>query len=210
MLRQRTKALVVARAATLSLPPRLDDPRIVQLGARFLELRSTLFRDSVDTIVELGEILHQGSKLLRGQYVRWLGELRVPRSTANRYVQLFLASRQAPGLIQKWKELGPGKLYKLARIEPADRHEILKASRRDELLRMNDEEFAEVASPYLKRRRKVTTDMRAHGLRMKVRAWVEALGSSRVDGIQDDTLRSGLRTELRALSRQAAGLASRL
>ncbi len=68
--------------------------------------------------------------------------------------------------------LGVTKLYTLARMAPASRHQLLREPR---LADMGDREFRALTSPLLLRTRKVTGNMRGHGLRMKVRAMYEAL-----------------------------------
>ena len=75
---RRTKAIVLARTELVEPPTAgraLDDPRVVALSERFLELKRDLFRDSVDTIIEMGDLLDQGRKVLHGHYRRFLRHL---------------------------------------------------------------------------------------------------------------------------------------
>ena len=71
-------------------------------------------------------------------------------------------------------------------------------------------QFAAFTKPYVKRRRTVAPDMRAHGLRLKVRAWNKTLRVAKVKGIRSADLREGLRGELAELARFAEGVARKL
>ena len=57
------------------------------------------------------------------------------------------------------------------------------------------------------RRAKVTADMRAHGLRMKLAAWTAALERARVAGVKSAEIRAGLAADLERLRRAAAAVA---
>jgi hypothetical protein len=46
-------------------------------------------------------------------------------------------------------------------------------------------------------------DMRAHGLRMKVQAWIAARAAAHVGDVEDPAIRAGLRSDLAALIRGA-------
>lgn len=207
---KRTKivtALASVRPSTAS-PVTLDSPPVGKFTERFLELRRQGFRDLVDMAVELGEILIQARPLLRGVYQKWLREhLGVDPATAENYVALARLSKEAPHVIQRWKELGPTKLYRVARLPPPGRSAIFKVRG---LADMTDGEFVEVTARYLVRRRKVTGNMRAHGLRMKVQGFTQRLARTRLPAIEDDQLRSDLRRDLVELARRVRELLGKL
>jgi hypothetical protein len=75
------------------------------------------------------------------------------------------------------------------------------------LTRATDEEFAPIVRPYSPRARNVTVDMRAHGMRMKVRAWTEEVKHARLCGIVDDGIRAGLRADVASLAKALGALA---
>jgi hypothetical protein len=201
------QALERARLPASASDP-LDDPRIARLAERFSELRREAFRNLVDRGIELGEILLEARPLLKGHYHRWLEErLEVQDGTARNYVALAALAHQEPGVIQRWKELGPSKLYRLARISPGGRREVLRA---EGLREMTDFEFSALTRRHVLSVRKVTGNMRAHGLRMKVRSFAKLLEGTRLPRIEDAAMRAGLRDDLLELGRRARSLAASL
>ncbi|MEK6608095.1 MAG: hypothetical protein AABZ30_10575 [Myxococcota bacterium] len=206
-----TKAVTALARASAATPPTgdpLEAPKVAALTERFLELKRQTLRDLVDRAVELGELLAEARPLLRGHYHRWLDErLGVDSSTAENYVALARLAREDPGLIQRFKELGPAKLYRVARLAPAARRKVLGRSGLDA---MTDLEFAEVVGPYLEPGRKVTGNMKAHGLRMRVRGFAEKLGRTLPPAVDNGEMRAGLRRELLELARQIRAFADRL
>jgi hypothetical protein len=205
----RTTALVRgdrARAAAVVAP--MDAPAVLRLTERFLELRREIFRNLVDRAVELGELLLEARPLLRGQYQRWLRErLGVDGGTAENYLRLARLARDSPGVLQRWKELGVSKLYRIARLPAPARKKVLRL---DRLAAMSDREFSEATSDYLPPLRKVSDNMRAHGLRMRLRAFTGVVAATRALEITDDRLRAGLRADLAALARALRALGGRI
>jgi hypothetical protein len=186
----------------------LDDPAVVRFTERFLELKQQAFRDLVDTAVELGEILVEARKALWGNYRRWIRErLQIDRSTADNYSALARLARESPAVIQRWKELGPSKLYQIARLPAPGRRAVLRLPRLQE---RTDREFSELVRPHRVLRRKVTGNMRAHGLRMKVEAWIRTLDGERLPRVENGALRVRLRQRLLDLARRARALAEGL
>jgi hypothetical protein len=201
------KALPRARVRPPPVDP-LEDSRVARLTERFLELKRQVYRNLVDVAVELGEILEEGKEILGKSYPRWLDDgLGIERRTAGNYLSLARVARESPGTVQRWKELGATKLYQLARIPAAARREVL---RKEGLQGMGDREFSALIRPHVVRRRTVTGNMRAHGFRMKVRAFLETIEGARLPGIESAEIRSGLRRDLLLLSRRAVELARRL
>ncbi|MHC5038479.1 MAG: hypothetical protein ACYTHM_14295 [Planctomycetota bacterium] len=195
--RGRTKAgEVLARAKGAPVPDPLETTALVRLTARFQELKRQLYRDAVDTAVELGDILREGKAVLTGHYRRWIERLGISPKTALNYERLSRLAEEAPRILQQFKELGPAKLYRVADIEKTHRNKILNPKRAGRLIEMNHREFASLTAPYRKRRRAVTADMKAHGLKMKIRSWKETLRSARVRGIKSPELKGSLKSEL--------------
>ncbi|MSP63568.1 MAG: hypothetical protein EXR72_25135 [Myxococcales bacterium] len=98
--------------------------------------------------------------------------------------------------MERWKDLGASKLYRVARLSPEHRNTLLKDARVRE---MNGLQFSRLLAPLVERRRRVTGNMRGHGLRMKVQAFTKKLAAARVPKIADPALREGLRADLEAV-----------
>ncbi|MSP63694.1 MAG: hypothetical protein EXR72_25780 [Myxococcales bacterium] len=114
----------------------VDEPEAAALTGRFLELRRQGVRALVDMAVELGGILLEGRRALQGSYHRWLSErLGIERTTAANYVALAQLGRDSPALIERFRQLGAAKLYRVARLSLEGRHAVLKTASLDE---MND------------------------------------------------------------------------
>jgi hypothetical protein len=94
---------------------------------RELSRRKELFleADAADREDACGRILHKGRlvlemRLLHGKCA-WEGvlrELHISRRTAGNYMALYLFSANHPDLYERFRRLGPTKLYRLARIAP--------------------------------------------------------------------------------------------
>jgi hypothetical protein len=207
-MKRRTKAaeaLSRARGAFPSDP--LEDRKVIRLTHRLLELRRQMFSDAVDTVVELGEILRQGRVILAGHYRRWLDQLAISRATARNYERLALTAEEDPRLIQRFKELGTTKLYRLAVMNPEGRKSVLGRGKTEDLRALTAREFAALTASHVKRTRKVTADMRAHGLRMKVRSWAQTLHRTRIGRIRSPELRADLKETLEGIASLAGKLA---
>ncbi|MEK6608327.1 MAG: hypothetical protein AABZ30_11745 [Myxococcota bacterium] len=209
----RTKALAL-RARPL--PPKsadpLDDPEVRRLEERFLELRTQLYRNAVETAAEMGELLRRARPHLSGHYHRWLGRMGLSGETAANYERLAALADAAPRILVQWKELGATKLYRIARMTPEGRRRLLSRARPDDLIALNDRDFAERTRGFIERRRKVTSSMRAHGFRMKMRAWSAAVKTFAdvCGGVEDAQLCRDLRGEIERLARELRALAARL
>lgn len=189
-------------------PVALDIPEVTALTERFHELRRQGARTIVDLSIELGAILEEGRKVLAGSFHRWLRErIGIEPQTARNYLALARMARESPGVIERWKELGASKLYRVARLPRDGQRAVLRAPR---LAEMTDREFKDVTAPFLVQERKVTGNMRAHGLRMKLQSFRRDLAAARISGIQDDTIRDGLREDLESLGRTVETLLGRL
>jgi hypothetical protein len=168
------------------------------LTERYLELRQHAFRTSVDMAIEQGEIILSIQRRVGGGLTAWLTRVGTRKTTAYNHAALARLAKEQPSVIQDWKELGPSKLYKIAKLPAPSRQKVLRAGAA-KLRGSSDEEFAEMVAPFTQRKRKVTPDMRAHGFRMRVRAWGERARQVRIDGVEDDVLKADLRREIDAL-----------
>jgi hypothetical protein len=178
------------------------------LTARFHQARADWIRDSVDVVVELGGILLEGKRSLGPAFHRWIAEeLHVEPATARNYIRLAEFSRHSPAAIERFKALGVAKLYKIARLPPPARDAVLHTPEVDQL---TDGEFHTLTSSYLTPARKVSGNMRAHGLRQKVRASTTMLLKPPPARIEDDEMRRGLKQDLLELARTARALAMRI
>ena len=200
-------AMVLARARGVKRSDPLEDPAIVRLTERFLELHREAFRNAVDVVIELGEILLEAKPRLPGAYGRWLERLGVSLQSAHNYESLAVLSAKHPGVIERWKELGLSKLYRIGALSQEGRKAVLKPGAAPRLSAMNDREFAELTKRYVPEKRKVTPEMRAHGLRMKLAAWIQVLEAARLRDLENERMRAGLLADLEALGRAAAAAA---
>lgn len=182
----------------------LQDPRMVALTARFRELQHQAFRDLVGAAVELGQLLVEGKTLISGRYAEWLDELGVSRKSADNYMSMYQLARQHPDVIERWKELGPTKLYQVARLPDGSHREVLQPKKREEILQMNDREFTALVTPHLpKSRVTVTPAQKASGLRQKAVSWRNQLGEFKKYFAKNtpDERPKELEAELRALKK---------
>jgi len=189
------RALALARA----IPA--EDAQVERLTERYLELRRQVFRDAVDTLIELGQIAADVHRRLGRAYAGWLARVGTTYGSARNYAALAGLAAEQPEIVQGWKELGPTKLYRIAFLPKPTRKKVLRPHLREDLTRATDAEFAQIVEPHFVRKRKVTPEMRAHGLYMKVQAWTEALRKSKVAGVVDSRRKADLLAGLDALER---------
>lgn len=105
----------------------IDSPKIQILTAKILELKKTLFRDAVETVIETGEYLTEAKRALsHGNWCRWLAE-NVPFTdrTAENYIKLTKLSRANTQLIAYLKDAGIVKLYRIAALPKPQMRKIL-------------------------------------------------------------------------------------
>lgn len=200
------KALARARKRPPADP--LDAPAIVAITKEFLALKVDIYRTLVDKAIELGQILIRAKPLMKGHYERWEHDhLGIDPNTGDNYVALAKLAEKSPRIIHRWKELGPSKLYRLAHLKPSARQTVLQTPG---VSGMIDARFADLTGRYVVRRRKVTGNMRAHGVRMRVQAYTRKLTATKLTAVADASIRSGLRADLQELIRAARALAATL
>src|SRR5262245_39727625 len=130
----KAKAALVRMANQVELHP-LNSAEARALTARFLEVRTQVVRQLVEAGVEMGQILEEGRKRFGGYYAEWVTErLGLVVTTAANYVALYRLARHSPALVERHRELGVAKLYKLARVSTERRDELLRTPG---LLQMN-------------------------------------------------------------------------
>jgi hypothetical protein len=212
---KRGRPTKAGRAIARAVVPQVLDATIASLTTRFHELKEQLLRDAVETMREMGEILEQGAaRLGRRRYGAWVEQdLGISRAAASNYVRVLELSRTTPRLFLDWKELGASKMVRLARVAPRRRRTaVRKKLRGKDVHEMTDAEFAVVTRPYIEHKRKVTGNMRAHGLRMKARALHATLerACGELSDVSDAAIRTALRADLEALARVARRLRARL
>jgi hypothetical protein len=206
----KTKAgVLAARAAKQpARAVRLSDPRMLQLTARFHEVRRTVACSSVEAAVEAGQILEEGRQELQKNFPHWVAHLRISRDTADNYLALARLEREAPVVIEKWKFLGPARMYRLAKLPPKRRQEVLK---REDLGALEDAEFFELTRLGLSTQRAVTANMLGHGLYEKAKGISRGLSGFELPAaIDDPEVRKRLKGELLEVARLARGLAGKI
>jgi hypothetical protein len=195
--------ILLARAHALAPDDTFEDPKVLKLEARFHELRRQANVMVVEVAAELGGILGELKKTLRGRYLEFVRErLGILRATAANYQVAHKLAKESPAVVERWKHLGAGKIYGIARLEPARRHELLKRGDLDEL---DDRAFASLTRVGGKKTRKVTGNMRGHGLAQAVEAVTRRLRKG-VPELTNTEIRANLMFQLEELTRAAADL----
>ena len=111
-------------------------------------------------------------------------------------------------LIERHKDLGVSRLYRIARLPPDARAALLATPG---LARLTDGEFAHlVADTEPAPARLVTGNMRGHGLRVKAQAMTQKLRGQRAPQIADADMRLAVKKDLLELSRAARELADKI
>lgn len=194
------RALTRVTAAKLTLAPEQDDPpEVAALADRFLELRRQGARTLVDLAVELGQILDAAREKVGRRFGAWARErLGLERGTADNYLSMARLAREQPQIIERYKELGASKLYQVARLPAANRLTVLRTPG---VSALTDAEWKKVVEPHRVVRRKVTGNMRAHGLRQKVTSFHEEIRKAHTGAIGDPAMKAGLKDDLKALRR---------
>ncbi len=183
----------------------LDTPDVMVLTARFAEVRSVLFKDTVDATVQLGRILREGRPKIGRNYLRWTRErLHIERSTAANYVRLAELAIHSPAVLERFKDLGVAKLYKLAGLSPEARQLVLRTPN---LGRLTDSEFHLLTAEHRRAGRKVSGNMRAHGMRVKLSSFQRQLKTV-PRGITNQEMRAGLKRDLLSLAAHLRALAA--
>lgn len=183
--------------------------RVRVLTVRFEQLKETLFRDAVETICEMGAVLDDGARLLRGRYGEWVEEeLGISRGAANNYRRVFALREADAELFVRGKEIGVSKMIQLGRVTPGARRKVLRAKLGDRgVAEMTDAEFSQVTAPHRARTRPVSGNMKAHGLHMKIVAMLERLKEAKgYPAIDSGEVRARLRADLAELAKAARGL----
>ena len=177
--------------------------------ARFLEARRGLVRDTVDAVVAMGGILRAARHALGAGYLPWVSDrLGIDRTTAANYVVVAELARHSPAVIERHQDLGVTRLYRLGRLPPEPRAAVLATPG---LARLTDSEFATLlAGSEAPPARRVTGNMRGHGLRIKAHAMVEKLREQRAPRIADPQMRAAVKEQLLELSRAARELADKI
>ena len=188
---------------------RFDDGAIRMLEARFFEAHRALVHGTVEAVIAMGGILRDARVKLEGEWTRWAEQrLFLDRSTARNYVAMAELARTSPALVERHKDLGVSRLYRIARLPPEARAALLATPG---LTDLTDTEFAQVAAGSDEPgTRVVTGNMRGHGLRIKARSMAERLRASTAPRIDDPAMRASVKKELLDLAKAARELAMRI
>jgi hypothetical protein len=192
-----------------------NDPELRRIAARIATLRGTLYRDSAESICEIGmELEGVASKLRDRDYRVWLDDVAdMSREGAMNHRRLFRLSRESPSLFLRFKTLGPSKLYQIARLPPGKRLPALRAKVDGKTAaEMSDAEFQIAIAPFRPpASRRVTPRMRAHGLRMRVRTMLSDLRTARrtLSHVPPDAA-AKLEADLASLAAESTALAKSL
>ena len=201
------KALELARSQPL--PVRLSDPRVQKIGARVSETRKQTYEFLVDRSRDMGELLDEGFALLadRRLYNRWTKSHRLSRTSANNFSNTAKLAREAPATYERWRVLGPAKIYRLARLPPRARDKVLAAP---DVAPMTDARFAKLIEPYLEKGRAVTANMVGNGYLQKANGMLGKLDTWQLPDVDDAAMRKRLKARLLDIARRAKSLAASL
>ena len=155
-------------------------PLITQiLTAKIQELKKTLFRDAVETVVEIGEYLTEAKGVLsHGEWCRWLAEnVHFSERTAQRYMQLAEFKRANPTMLSDLKDGGTSKLYKIAQLPKPVRNKIFSRKRflvpgieqRKTIIEMSIIEFYKVVNFLISAKKEVDPDQQSRSVRKLLR-----------------------------------------
>ncbi len=206
------KKIVKAIELARKHPPvvvRASDPRMQRLRERVEEIRRQTYEFLIDRARELGEVLIEAAALLDSpsHYNRWLKTVGISRPTSHNYRRVARFASEAPGLFQRWRDLGPTKVYQLARLGSKGRASILAS---EGIRAMTDAQFIALCAPYVEKTRLVTGNMLASGLERKAAGMVTKMNAWQLPEFDDAEVGKRLKTSLLLLSKRARELAARL
>ncbi len=100
------------------LPIPFEDPAAVALAREVLQLYETAARDMAETVVEIGRRLDALGQLVpQGSMYRWVDQhAPFSRRAAVNYLRLARFAQERPADFQRWKHLGPSKLYAITTL----------------------------------------------------------------------------------------------
>jgi len=131
------------------------------------------------------------------------------RTGASWNARVFRLSAESPSLFLRFKSLGPSKLYQIAKLPRAKRAAALRARHEGKSVpEMSDAQLHIALAAFRPPAgRKVTPRMRAHGLRMRIRAMRSDLRAARrtLGPLPPDAL-SLLSIDLTALATESTSL----
>jgi len=187
-----------------------SEQRLERLSGRFGEIREQSYRYLADSSRDAGLVLEEARKILvaKADFNQWRASLGVSRTSATNFVNVARLARQAPAVYERWRILGPTKLYRVARLAPAGRTAVLAKPGIEEL---TDAEFALLCAPHeTEPTVEVTGNMVGQGLVQKALGMNGKLGAWQLPAITSDEIRRQLKKELLQISRQARELARKL
>jgi hypothetical protein len=205
---RRSKAALVVQAKVTPAPRGLD-PRLERLAGRYTEIRSQAYHYMVDSSRDAGVVLDEARKVLTDprDFNRWTEALGVSRGTVTNFINVARMARHSPGLYDRWRSLGPSKMYRVARLVPAAREAVLATPG---IAEMNDAVFARLCSPLETVPVAVTGNMRGNGLVQKARGMSDKLDRWKLPKITSKAVRDNLKQGLLELARKARALAGKL
>jgi hypothetical protein len=119
----------MARSRPTSLTdasPWEDNPRVVSLTRKILDLHEKTAAKVVTAIVAIGKMLHGvRDELVGRQWVRWCAsQLPWSKSTIDNYIALSAWAADDPAELRRLARLGPSKLYLLLALRGPERRKL--------------------------------------------------------------------------------------
>lgn len=163
----------------------LDSPKIQILTAKISELKKTLFRDTVETVIEIGEYLTEAKSILsHGDWLKWLAEnVHFSERTAQRYMQLAEFKESNTTHVSYLKDSGIFKLYKIAALPEPQRRKVLFTKQfripgrqqKKSIKEMSRIEFYQVINSLTGGKRRVAPDTQSRAVRKLLRKTISLL-----------------------------------
>lgn len=207
--RPKARAMIAKARGTATTPLQLADTKLERLAGRFAEVRSQSYRYLVDASRDAGDVLVQARRLLPDPYDfnRWRETLDVSRASAANFLNVAALAHHAPAIYERWRGLGPSKIYRLARLSPRARDAVLA---KPGIEAMNDAAFALLCFPHEESPDNVTPNMLGNGLVQKTLGMRRKLDDWELPPITSDEVRKNLKQGLLELARKARALAGQL
>ncbi len=184
-----------------------QNPIVIRLSRRFVEIRKTAMGQGVEAAVVLGGILRQLRAELPGHYQRHLrDELDVTPVLAAQYAAVARLAEEAPTVVRGFRAVGVRKLATLARLPAAAREAVVRELRQG---RAAERRFWALVEPHLHHRAS-SPDVRARALRRSLRAFTTRLTSQALPVPRDAQLRGVLKGDLLEASRRLQAYARQL
>ncbi len=196
------KAAEALRRSSVKVADPLEDPVIRRLTRQVSMLRGQLVHDSAAILMKLGRLLEDGmARLDLHDYKRWLRALSISVSTAKHWRAIFRLGRLRPRFLERIREVGAVKLWRLAAMKPKEARRLLATLGVEGITQMNKGAFLTLTAPHVRITPNGHVSRRATGLVNKIHQWCEELDRADVRQLRQPAVLKRLENETRQLRR---------